>query len=139
MCLFVKDGCNIEIAQKDIITFKKVVKQKNNCWKPPFVGFELYKYNKVLTARECYYTSVGTIEHLQVINGCFTGAKVINEGFHSWVRKTSFCNKICVIPKGTEICYGDNNDIVSLHIIVFENKLSYLKYRIVKLFKRNIE
>lgn len=133
MCLIIKDGCHIEIAKEDIVTFKHVIRRKNNYWEPVCKGSELYKYNKVLTARRFPYKPTNTIEHLQVMYG------TISEGFHSRVRKTIFCNKICIIPKGSEICYGDDNDIVSLHIIVFENRLSYLKYRLAKIFKGNVE
>lgn len=134
MCLFIKDGCHIEIAKEDIITFKRVLKRRGNYWEPACTGTELYEYNKVLTARKYPYQPTNTIEHLQVTND-----STIHEGFHSKVNKTFDCNKICIIPKGSEICYGNDNDIVSLRIIVFKNKLSYLKYRLVKLFKRNVK
>ena len=132
MCLCIKNGCHIEIAKKDIVTFKEVLKYKN-CWEPYYRGTELYKYNKVLTARKYPYTPTDTIEHLQVVDNF-----EIHEGFHSIVKKTRFCNKICIIPKESEICYGRDCDIVSSHIIVFKNRLSYLKYRLSKLFKRNV-
>lgn len=135
MCLIIKAGCHIEIAKKDIVTFKYVIKRKNNHWEPLCKGSELYEYNKVLTARRFPFGPTDTIEHLQVING---RRETINEGFHSKVKDLS-CNKICIIPKGSEICYGDDNDVVSLYIIVFKNMLSYLMYRMAKLFKRNIE
>jgi hypothetical protein len=131
MCLFIKDGCHIEIAKEDIITFKDVLERRGNCWESICMGAELYEYNKILTARRYPYRPTDTIEHLQVTNN-----STIHEGFHSNVKKSiSSCNKICIIPKGSEICYGNNYDIVSLHIIVFKNKLSYLKYRLIKLFK----
>lgn len=132
MCLFIKAGCHIEIAKRDIVTFKEVLEHKN-CWEPHYRGTELYEYNKVLTARKYPYTSTDTIEHLQVVNNF-----EINEGFHSMVKNFYYCNKICIIPKGSEICYGRDYDIVSSHIIVFKNRLSYLKYRLSKLFKRNV-
>ena len=134
MCLYIKDGCNIEIAKKDIVTFKDVISWKKQGWEPTYRGCELYKYNKVLTARKYPYTPIDTIEHLKAISDV-----IIEEGFHLKVKKTHSCNKICIIPKGSEICYGINNNIVSLHIIVFKNRLSYLKYRLAKLFKRNVE
>lgn len=135
MCLFIKDDCHIEIAEKDIITFKDVIDRKDHGWEPSYRGTELYEYNKVLTARKYPYTPIDTIEHLQA-RELKTGKLVIDEGFHSKVRKNCSCNKICIIPKGSEICYGDSNDIVSLHIIVFKNIFSYLKYRLAKLVKR---
>lgn len=138
MCLSIKYGCHIEIAKEDIITFKRVLKRRGNYWEPTCMGEELYEYNKVLTARKYPYHLTNTIEHLQVINNPTT-YDMIHEGFHSKVNKTFDCNKICIIPKGSEICYGNNNDIVSLHIIVFKNKLSYLKYKLVTLFKRNVK
>ena len=139
MCLVIKDGCHIEIAKKDIVTFKDVISRKNNRWEPSCMGTELYEYNKVLTARKYPYRPTDTIKHLQIVdqNGAVM-YKHINEGFHSKV-KNRCCDKICIIPKGSEICYGDHNDIVSLHIIVFKNKLNYLKYKLAKLFKKNVE
>ena len=134
MCLFIKDGCHIEIAEKDIVTFKDVIDRKDHGWEPSYRGTELYEYNKVLTARKYPYTPTDTIEHLQIADDF-----KIHEGFHSMVNNISSCNKICIIPKGSEICYGKNYDIVSLHIIVFKNRLSYLKYRLAKKFKRNVE
>jgi hypothetical protein len=136
MCLFIKDGCNIEIAKKDIVTFKTVL-ERENYWEPSYIGTESYEYNKTLTARKYPHTPKDTIEHLQ--KGKIGNCPVIHEGFHSRVIDNVFCNKICIIPKGSEICYGDNNDIVSSHIIVFKNRSSYLKYRLAKLLKRNIE
>ena len=138
MCLIIKDGCYIEIAKKDIVTFKEVIKQKGNYWEPIYMGPEYYKYNEVLTARRYPYASTDTIEHLQS-EELITGKLVICEGFHSKVKKTLFCSKICIIPKGSELCYGNDNDIVSLHIVVFKNGLSYLKYRLAKVLKRNVE
>lgn len=140
MCLIIKDGCHIEIAKKDIVTFKKVL-ERRNYWEPSCKGTELYEYNKVLTARRYPYKPTDTIEHLQQIidNKQIIDNPIIEEGFHSRVRKACSCNKICIIPKGSEICYGNANDIVSLHIIVFKNRLSYLKYRLAKLFKGNVE
>ena len=129
MCLIIKDGYHIEIAKKDIVTFKEVIEWPNH-WEPKYMGSSLHEYNKVLTARKYPFIPYNTIEHLQVIHG-----KEINEGFHSNVKKTCMCNKICIIPKGSEICYGTNNDIVSLHIIIFKNKLSYLMYKLTKPFK----
>lgn len=137
MCLYIKEGCHIETAKKDKVTFKDVIDQKDHGWEPSYRGCELYEYNKVLTARKLPYTPIDTIEHLQ--EECEREKSVICEGFHSRVKKTRFCNKICIIPKGSEICYGEYNDIVSLHIIVFKNTFSYLKYRLAKLFKRNVE
>ena len=134
MCLLIKYGCHIEIAKEDIVTFKEVLERnKNNYWEPSYRGTELYEYNKVLTARRYPYTPTDTIEHLQVVDNA-----TIKEGFHSMVKNVCSCNKICIIPKGSEICYGWNYNIVSSHIIVFKNKLSYLKYRLAKLFKRNV-
>ena len=137
MCLSIKDGCHIEIAEKDIVTFKEVLERKNNYWEPSYISTELYKYNEILIARRYPYTPTDTIEHLQIGDVTVDGSNTICEGFHSMVKETCFCNKICIIPKGSEICYGYDNNIVSLHIIVFKDRLSYLKYRLVKLFKRN--
>ena len=133
MCLITKCGCHIEIAKEDIVTFKDVIERENNCWEPICQGRELYEYNKVLTARKYPYTPTDTIKHLRVLHG-----NELYEGFHSNVQKVYSDQKICIIPKGSEMCYGDTNDVVSLHIIVFKNRLCYLKYRIAKLFKKKV-
>lgn len=129
MCLIIKCGCHIEIAKKDIVTFK-TVKEHNHCWEPICIKSGFYEFNKVLTAKRYPYAPENTIEHLQVERG-----NTIYEGFHSDIQKISDYDNICIIPKGSEICYGQDNDIVSLYIIVFKNRLSYLKYRLAKLFK----
>ena len=134
MCLFIKDGCHIEIAKKDIVTFKNVI-ERDNCWEPSYMGGESYRYNEVLTARRSPYKPKDTIKHLKVVSSF-----AIIEGFHSRVKKTPYyCNKICIIPKGSELCYGDMNDVVSLRIIVFKNRLYYLKYKLSKLLKKKVE
>lgn len=93
------------------------------------------------------------IEHLQSAGYVFTHTemegdkkvegRVINEGFHAHLKYkdamcpsmyTSCSTKLCIIPKGTEICYGVNDDIVAVNMIVFRNVFQYWMYKLRKSF-----
>lgn len=70
------------------------------------------------------------LKHLQIEN-----CGIINEGFHSHVNScespvNSIVIKmaICIIPKGSEYCFGEYDDIVSNQIIVFKTKEDYDRY-----------
>lgn len=123
MCLIVKDGCKIEIAKKDITTYKKVKILNDFFWGGVFFGgaFCFNKLEKIIT------------------NLSINKYKKINEGFHSFKRSgynyiTSGKLLICIIPKGSEYCLGINGDVVSNQIIVFRTFFDYIKYKLWKLF-----
>lgn len=138
MCLIVKKGCKIEIAEKDITTYKCIISYENY-WTGIFFLIPAFAYNKLQKAKclieigllDDIDESCINLEHLQ-------GERhnddiiVINEGFHSHVKEINHFpyNKqaICIIPKGSEYCLGINDDIVSNQIIVFKTKEDYDKY-----------
>lgn len=128
MCLTVKSGCKIEIAEKDITTYK-YVNSYENYWCGIFYSYPRFLYNEIQKAK---YLSLELkswsydLKHLQI------EGTTINEGFHSCVNFCTFDidskQNICIIPKGSEYCFGKNNDIVSNQIIVFKTKEDYDKY-----------
>lgn len=133
MCLLVKDGCKIEIAQNNIKVYKLVQKHRNY-WNPkysPQIHIR-FKYKEPITALDEY---LNPIKKLNIRYPDLYGE--IYEGFHSRVNKSSLdsTNTICIIPKGSEICYGDFNSIVSTQLIVFKNYFQYLMYKLKNFFK----
>lgn len=123
MCLTVKEGCKIEIAKKDITTYKKVKIQNDSFWGGVCYG-----------GKFCFNKLEKTVTNLSI-----NKYKEINEGFHSFKRlRDNYvrCGKlvICIIPKGSEYCLGKNGDIVSNEIIVFRTVFKYTKYKLWKLF-----
>ena len=128
MCLLVKKGCKIEIAEKDITTYKYVNSYKNN-WIGIFFPVPSFTHNKLQKAKCLSIDDLPIdLKHLQ---GEKCGDEIIiNEGFHSLLVKPSFLNKlfICIIPKGSEYCFGEDNDIVSNQIIVFKTRQDYDRY-----------
>lgn len=131
MCLIVKEGCKIEIAEKDITTYKYINSYKDY-WYGIFYSYPRFLYNEIQKAKclNLYESLDINLEHLQ---GEKCGDEIIiNEGFHSHVNRctinTDTKQNICIIPKGSEYCLGDDNDIVSNQIIVFKTKEDYDKY-----------
>lgn len=141
MCLIPKEvnGKTIQTAEQDIVCYKYVFADKKK-WIPAYGPLPReYEYNKVLTAEKyiMIQSTIGVIpSHRYSKIKSLTckssyGEMFIEEGFHaSLIREDVPRAKICVIPKGTEICYGDNDDIVAVNMIVFKNVFHYIKYRI---------
>jgi hypothetical protein len=148
MCLIPKEvnGKTIQIAEQDIVCYKYVFAGKKK-WMPAYSPLPReYVYNKILTAEKynMIQSTMGVIpSHRYSKIKSLTcrlayGEMFIEEGFHAILRgedvpfmdKIYKRTKICVIPKGTEICYGDNDDIVAVNMIVFKNVFHYIKYRI---------
>lgn len=126
MCLTVKVGCKIETTQNDIKVYKLVNKYVNY-WRPIYRQESIdFEYGKLLTALD---EELNLIEKL---DSSFYNS--IYVGFHSRVTKHHYVtNTICIIPKGSEICYGDDDDIVSTQLIVFKNRLQYLMYKLKRI------
>ena len=123
MCLIVKKGCKIEIAKRDITTYKKVRIHDHFLWSGVFYA-GIFRFNKLEKA---------------VTNLSINESKEINEGFHSFKRSYDnyvLCGQLvtCIIPKGSEYCLGIEGDIVSNQIIVFRTVFDYIKYKLWKLF-----
>lgn len=131
MCLIVKDGCKVERAKNDIKVYKFINKHRNY-WNPWYhqesVRFNYCKPIKALGV------DLHPIKNLTIYH--FRHIDAIYEGFHSRVNSSVYqTNTICIIPKGSEICYGTHEDIVSNQIIVFKNYFQYLIYKLKKYFR----
>jgi hypothetical protein len=164
MCLTIQkvNGKTIQTAEQDIVCYKRVVVHKKR-WTPVYGPLPReYEYNKVLPAEKFYWSpwskpdilhpiapaGYKEIEHLQVEYASSpykeSEGGIINEGFHAnLIRKNvpytgAYYDqrKICIIPKGTEICYGTNDDIVAVNMIVFRNLFRYCIYKFHDLIKR---
>lgn len=126
MCLLVKEGCKIEIAEKDITTYK-CINEYENYWTGVLYRSPSFAYNKLQKAKHLCLDAYADIDHLQIeIFG-------IDEGFHSLINKDShffaaFKKAICIIPKGSEYCFGKDDEVVSDQIIVFKTKEDYDRY-----------
>ena len=144
MCLVIKEGERIKKAESDILCFKSVrtLDDDDTKWTCIYYSFADYDFNTEVAAERvsvsnsdgCVVRYLEKIEHLTVIKGTF--ADGIYEGFHARTIKILDTDKYCIIPKGTEICYGNLNDIVTVSMIVFKNKRQYRRYQIKKLFER---
>ena len=131
MCLIVKDGCKIEIAKEDITTYK-LINECENYWTGVYYRSPSFAYNKLQKAKHlCLNELHVDINHLQ-IERC--GNRItIDEGFHSLIDKdgyffTPIKKAICIIPKGSEYCFGKYDEVVSNQIIVFKTKEDYDRY-----------
>lgn len=127
MCLVVKKGCKIEIAEKDITTYKYINNYDENYWCGIFYPYPRFLYNEIQKAKYSFSLYDRNLEHLR-IEKC----RIINEGFHSHINPygSYFTIKktFCIIPKGSEYCFGEYDDIVSNQIIVFKTKEDYDRY-----------
>jgi len=136
MCLTVLPGCKPEIAKEDILCYKAVVDHVKY-WSPaihPFKAGYSYPYNKVLTAESHVIGKIHPIQHLEMKGGgCLNF--YIEEGFHANRNKTYLRTNPCIIPKGTEYCLGEDDEIVAVNMIVFRSMLDYYWYRIKKLWQ----
>ena len=145
MCLKVKHGETIRVAEKDIVVYKRII-NKGDHWIPPLFGGE-FSFNKVETARKirtytvekdeingyCYhYKKEYPVNHLQIEVLCTT--MTISEGFHSMLKKGDI-NSVCIIPRGSEYCLGNDGDIVSNRLIVFSGAREYNRYRVRSFFR----
>ena len=140
MCLIVKKGCKIEIAEKDITTYKHVY-DDGNYWNGIFYSYPRFLYNEIQKAKysdqlwllldDNDIDTYTELKHLQREKHN-DGTIVINEGFQSYVKESNhfLYSKIaiCIIPKGSEYCFGEYSDIVSNQIIVFKTKEDYDRY-----------
>lgn len=120
MCLIIKSGCKIEIAEKSIPVYKIVDDTGdrkflwNKTWKAFLMGTR-HRYNQLLTA----------CPHLII-----EGNDMINTGFHALLENccldTGF--RYAIIPRGAEYCLGIEHEIVANQIIVFSSRKKFEKY-----------
>jgi hypothetical protein len=130
MCLIVKEGCKIEIAEKDITAYK-CINEYENYWTGVLYRSPSFAYNKLQKAKHLCLDAYADIDHLQIER--FGNGIIIDEGFHSLINKdgyffAAFKKAICIIPKGSEYCFGKDDEVVSDQIIVFKTKEDYDRY-----------
>lgn len=133
MCLSVPINGKIEKARKNIKVYKGVLDFDDETgWRSPCF-FTRFDYNKVETAMD----GRNPIEHLYI--DC-RGS--IHEGFHSMLKEKDVdlgeivC--VCIIPKGSEYCIGENGDVVSVKLIVFETWFDYVIFKLKSIWRDTI-
>ena len=134
MCLFVPINGKIEKARKGIKVYKGVVEDFDDetGWRSPCF-YTHFDYNKVETAMD----GRNPIEHLSIDYRRF-----IHEGFHSMLKeKDVYLGNLvctCIIPKGSEYCIGENGDVVSVKLIVFETWFDYVIFKLKSIWRDTI-
>ena len=121
MCLIIKEGCKIEIAEKPIPVYKIVA----------YTGDEGFLWNKtweaiIMRTRHRYNRLLVACNHLTIENNYR-----INIGFHASTAVKSYLDigfRYAVIPRGAEYCLGTGNEIVANQMIVFSSKKKFDKY-----------
>ena len=137
MCLRIKDDEFIHLAKKDVVCYKQVTKTQDGKWKGFYVGRRSYDFDKVVTAeKRTKNYEYEEIKGLKVEKYEISGIEdmyFIDHGFHALVKKRFPSLRgfnYCIIPAGTEMCYGQCGDVVAVNMIVFKNVFHYIKYRI---------
>ena len=138
MCVKVRTGDSIRIAEKDIVVYKNVYK-KRKFWNPIFFNIhQSFNYNKIINALNFLDLP---IEHLKYVPNPIIEEdylKIIRWGFHcATIRNSRWHvtpNVICIVPKGAEYCYGQREDIVSNKLIVFKHRWNYWWYKFQQWF-----
>jgi hypothetical protein len=77
-----------------------------------------HEFDKELEARD----------HLLIESIRDYNCRVINSGFHAYIKDTYFHVIDAIIPKGAEYCIGEYGEIVSNKIIVFSSKEKLEEY-----------
>jgi hypothetical protein len=140
MCLYVKENCKPEIATEDIHCYKKALKSKDG-WQGYFQKYfeyseTIFPWNTIVTAKN---NLNDPIEHLEIISNFLSTEQYITRGFHACIGKIPFPSLFyhyCIIPAGSEYCYGKYDEIVSTQMIVFRRKFDYLLYILKKKIKQ---
>ena len=129
MCLYVKQGRLPETARRDI-TCWKMVSSNFLTWRPIIYRVSRHKFpfNKICTA---LVDDAYELEHLCLERSWFRGGYYVEYGLHADLS-FGIMRNICIIPRGAEMCYGANNDVVATRMIVFRSVIGYCVYRISK-------
>lgn len=164
MCLYVKEGCDVEVTKKPIVVWKRVHTLNENSWQPvyqerhgshPFgitLQAQKWSYSQAwgLTAEEHFTKSTPVLlDYLAIHEQIYPGKnrqaiteRYVNEGFHAytgylWARHCGATKKElkpCIIPPKTEIVRGSNKEIVALKMIVCRDRKEMRK--ILKQYKK---
>ena len=129
----------IKTAETDILCYKWVFSETSlTMWMAPYQG-NRFPFNSLLEAEPARDGIPFRLETVIGLNTKFDLSIVINKGFHAYVSRDSarrnWCFEhedpylaTCVIPKDSEYCLGENDEIVSTHMIVFSDDGEYEKY-----------
>lgn len=122
MCLNIKSGCKIEVAERPIPVYKYVDRRGDNkilwinTWKS-IVRRTIHRYNRLLTA--CLHLKTNVLGN-------------IDKGFHAYIKNSGgeyrHGLRYAIIPKGAEYCFGTFDEIVANQMIVFSSKKKFEKY-----------
>lgn len=119
MCLIIKEGCKIEIAEKPIPVYKIVdyIGDRGFLWNKTWkavIRRTRHRYNRYLVA--CIHLEINELGK-------------INEGFYAYINNGGGPGlRYAIIPRGAEYCLGVGNDIVANQMIVFSSKKKFDKY-----------
>ena len=137
MCLRIKDDEFIHLAKKDVVCYKQVTKTQDGKWKGFYVGRRSYDFDKVVTAekrtKNYEYEEIKGLKVEKYEISRREDMYFIDYGFHALVKKRFPSLRgfnYCIIPAGTDMCYGQCGDVVAVNMIVFKNVFHYIKYRI---------
>lgn len=143
MCLITKKK-NVSIAKRDKTVFKAIKRrliENNPTWTGPFYNRVNFPFNKVVTARDWLGREIDHLRLLTYPEPPESNYRYIEEGIHSYrvyLMSLIYLNcysKICVIPEGSEYCYG-GSEVVSKDIIVFSSYKKYFEYKWKKLLEK---
>ena len=130
MCLFVKANCKPEIATEDILCYKLVLSNPGGWTGWFYYSKTIFQWNIPVIAENDLNNP---IEHLEIDQ-----TEMINYGFHAnLIKHCTRHEHYCIIPAGSEYCYGMFNEIVSTQIIVFRGRIDYWLYILMKKLNRN--
>ena len=138
MCLLTKH--KIRLAKRDITVTRTVIKLTENTWCGYFYSYTDFLFNEIVTARTIDGKEITNL--IQTPTCCDSSWYTIEEGFHSKRILDPLdyncipIEYICIIPKGSEYCYGINSEVVSTKIIVFSSYKEYFKYKWKKLLEK---
>jgi len=114
MCLYLfNKEAKIEISDKNTHVYKIVLRSSSeNMWVAPIMK-TAHEFDKELEA----------CDHLVIENNRDYNCRVINRGFHAYIKGKKVSTTInAIIPKGAEYCIGEYGEVVSNKIIVFSSK-----------------
>ena len=139
MCLTTNKK-KVSIAKRDKTVFKWIggdKKTSSTTWVGPIYDCVDFPFNEIVTAKDSHGKE---IDHLQLRLYYQPGYGYIEEGIHSYriysLKYLDSYHKICVIPKGSEYCYGVGGEVVSKEIIVFSSFKEYFRYKWKKLLEK---
>lgn len=112
------------IASRDIKCYKMLRRRITKGYVTPFINATILFKNGVCI-QQCDKFGISCskdgINKLYIFEGIHSSIYDIFDNF--------YCFKIAIIPKGTQYYVGNDNDLVSLKLIIFKNKFRYWIYK----------